>query len=106
MATVAFPNRFFKMAYEITRLCMRSDGTTGNTRTNHVVFQFAKIEHYLTTFQRHNSAKIYAKINSIPFPRQNISLQLQIQSRPYKSLTKESKMTYLIGNSKKSKDAT
>ena len=43
--------------------------------------------------QQHFSAilatKISAKINSIPFPRQNINLQLQILSRPYKSLTKE-----------------
>ena len=46
MATVAFPNCFLKMAYEITMLCMRSDGITGNTRTITIVFQFAGIENY------------------------------------------------------------
>ena len=75
---------------------MTSDGITGNARTITVVFQFPKIEHYSTTFHRDISLKIYAKIISIPFPRPNINLQLEIQSRPYKSLTKESKMIYLI----------
>ena len=51
MATVAFPNRFKKMAYEIIKLCIRSNGITGNTKTITVVFQIAKIEHYSMTFQ-------------------------------------------------------
>ena len=45
------------MAHEIPKLCMRSDGITGNARTITVVFQFAKIEHYSTTFQRHIGVK-------------------------------------------------
>ena len=47
------PQSFSKMTYEIIKFCMRSDGITGNTRTVTVVVQFAKIEHYSTTFQRH-----------------------------------------------------
>ena len=42
MATVAFPNRFKKMAYEIIKLCMRSNGITGNTKTITVVFSDCK----------------------------------------------------------------
>ena len=52
-----FSQSFLKMAYEIAKPCMRRDGITGNTRTITIVFQFAKIEHYSTAFQRHTRLK-------------------------------------------------
>ena len=75
-------------------------------KNNYCLFSVCQIGHYSTTFQCHISLKMCAKINSIPFPWKNINFQLQIQSRPYKSLKKEWKMTYLIENSKKSKAVT
>ena len=54
------------MAYQITKLCMRSDGITANTRTVTIVFQFVKIEHYSTTFQSHIPLAKYQFATSDP----------------------------------------
>ena len=87
MTAVAFPNRFKNGVRKTTKLYMRSDGITENTKTITVVFQFAKTEHYSTTFQRHFSEEIFTKTNSIPLPRNDINFQLQITSRPHKRTT-------------------
>ena len=50
-----------KMAYGITRLCMRRDWFTENTRTTNAIFQFAKIENHSVMFQLHLVRKTYSK---------------------------------------------
>lgn len=57
-----FSQSFLKMAYEITKLCIRCDEITGNTRTVTVVFQFAEINDYSRTFQRHIKVKHFCEI--------------------------------------------
>ena len=57
MAAVAFPNYFSKWRTKLQSLYKGITNYKGNTKTITVVFQFAKIEHYSTIFQRHISLK-------------------------------------------------
>lgn len=101
-----FFQSIIKMAYEITKLYLNSDGITKNTRTITTVFQFANVEHHSTTFQRYFSETIYRKMNSIPFPRNDINLPLIRSSQGLTNHRQNNQITYLIGINKKSKDAT
>ena len=87
IAIAAFPKSILKRVYGITKDYVRRDWFTENTRTtNAAVFQFAKIEYRSETFQRYLVKKPTAKMNSIAFTQNDIVLQLQLQSKPWKCL--------------------